>query len=144
MNIKQSSDCVIIRLVRGEELITSLKVFAKTHSVSGGFFHGLGGADSARLAIYRYDTDDEYHDKQFAGPLEITSLNGNIALDESGEVMIHCHANIAGPDMVVSGGHVQEMIIGGTCEIILDTRTGDLQRQHDSEIGLKLLKLHDE
>ena len=136
---KLNSEALIVRLQRGEELITCLSTLAKSHDIRGGFLQGLGGADSATLAIYRYDSDDEYHDKYFAGPLEITSLNGNISRDEQGETMLHIHANISGPDMVVSGGHVKEMIVAGTCEIFIDLRTGDLARAYDNETGLKLL-----
>lgn len=141
MFVKSLEDGFLVRLVKGEELMTVLNTFAKAHEVSGGFFHGLGGAESATLGIYRLDMGKEYHWHDFGGPLEITSLNGNFARDESGEVMVHCHATISGPDMNVSGGHVKEMVILGTCEIFIDLRTGGLTRRMDDEIGLKLLDL---
>lgn len=143
MFIKHNNDTYIIRLIRGEELINCLEVFAKAHKVAGGFFHGLGGAESAILGLYTLD-DKQYMWKDFAGPLELVSINGNIALDHDGNVIVHCHSTISGPDMVASGGHVKRAIIAGTCELFLDLRTGPLERSHNEEIGLKLLTFNDD
>lgn len=141
MFVNKNENSYVVRLARGEELVGCLSDFARQNDISGAFFHGLGGAESATLGIYILDSDNQYHYKDFAGPLEIVSLNGNIARDESGELMIHCHAAISGPDMNVSGGHVKSAIIAGTCEIFIDMRTGPLNRAYDADIGLKLLNL---
>lgn len=140
MKILQNNDAFVVRLERGEELIQSIQSFAQETGVCGAFFHGLGGAEKATIGIYRIDTDKEYHFQDFAGPLELISINGNIAL-ANGEVMVHCHATISGPDLVTYGGHVQSAVIAGTCELFIDTRTGSLNRTMDEAIGLKLLDI---
>lgn len=139
MFYKKSNDVYLVRLEEGEELIASLTEFAEERQIKGGFFHGLGGATSASLGIYRLDTDHEYHFSDFNGPLEIISLNGDIAMKEDGSVMVHCHATVSGPDLKVSGGHVKSIEIGATCEIIVNTGTGPLTRHEDEATGLKLL-----
>ncbi len=129
----------LLRLEFGEELLTTLESFIKKAQIKGGFFTGLGGAQSARLAIYRYDTDNKYHGHDFAGPLEISNLTGNIAWAQD-ELMLHAHATISGVDFNASAGHVQSMVIAGTCEIML-FEFGRLDRKRDAQTGLKLLDL---
>ncbi len=141
MKIKKLTDAYLIRLERGEELIASLIEFANSEQVKGGFLHGLGGAESASIGIYKIDTDKQYHFTDFEEELEVISLNGNIATDADDQVMVHCHATISGADLKTFGGHVKKMVIAGTCEIFVDTRTGPLSRVMDDSIGLKLLDI---
>ena len=139
MKLKQLTDAYLLRLERGEEVISSLEAFANDNSIDGAFFHGLGGADQATLGIFRIDTDKQYHFTDYEGEMEIVSLNGNISRDSDGEVMVHCHSVISGLDLKASGGHVKSMRVAGTCEIFIDTRVDALTRTHDDDIGLKLL-----
>jgi predicted DNA-binding protein with PD1-like motif len=43
------------------------------------------------------------------------------------------------------GGHIKELAVGGTCEVFLHTLQTDqkLERAHDKNIGLPLLRLHE-
>ena len=141
MKIRKLENAFLVRLERGDEVISSLTTLAEQENIEGAFLHGLGGAEKAVIGLYRIDTDKEYHYKEFSGELEIISMNGNIARDEDGNVMVHCHTTISGEDLAVSGGHAKELVVAGTCEIFLDTRTGTLKRVHDEDIGLKLLDL---
>ena len=141
MKIKHSSDSRLIRLERGEEVIKSLTEFTLDNQIAGAFFHGLGGASSASLGIYRLSEDKEYHFTDFEGDLEIISMNGNISTNEDGEIMIHCHSSISGNDLRAYGGHVKSLVVAGTCEIFVDVHMGALQRKLDQDIGLKLLDL---
>lgn len=143
MKIKELENAFLVRLERGEELIASLRKFAKETGLHGGFFHGLGGASKATLGVYTLSEDKQYHFTGYEGDLEIISMNGNIALDEPGEVIVHCHAAISGTDLKAVGGHVKTMIVAGTAEIFVDTRTGTLSRKLDEDTGLTLLDLDD-
>ena len=139
MKIRDIENGFLVRLERGEDLIEQLTALANERDINGAFFHGLGGASLAEIGIYKLSVDKEYHYRVFEDDLEIISLNGNIARDESGEVMVHCHSTISGPDLAAYGGHVKRMVVAGTCEVFIDTRTGDLTRTLDEDIGLKLL-----
>jgi predicted DNA-binding protein with PD1-like motif len=143
MHIKKLDNAYLLRLDYGEELIASLIEFSEREEVEGGFFHGMGGATSAVLGIYLIESEKRYHFNDFAGPLEILSVNGNIAM-VGDERMVHAHATISGPDLNVSGGHVKEIVVGGTCEIFVDLRTGTLNRRMDESVGLNLLMLDDD
>lgn len=143
MKIRALNEAYLLRLERGEELIAALENFAINSSVDGGFFHGLGGAESAEIGLYTISGDKKYHFKKFSGDLEVVSLNGNIARDESGNVMVHCHATISGMDLKAYGGHVKNLVVGGTLELLIDLRPGAITRKLDDNIGLKLMNLDD-
>ncbi len=138
-----TEDSYLLRLERGEDVIESLIEFARKNHIKGAMFHGLGGASHAAIGIYKLSEDREYHFTDFDGDLEIISMNGNISWSDD-EPVVHCHATISGPDLQAYGGHVKSMTVAGTCEILLDTRTGPLTRSLDEGIGLKLLDLDDE
>ena len=144
MKIREQEQIILVRLERGEDVIQSLLQLAAHHNITGAMFHGLGGASAATLGIYRLSEDKAYHYTNFDGDLEIISINGNIATDEAGQHMVHAHATISGNDLQAYGGHVDELIVAGTCEILVDLRTGPLSRKQDDEIGLKLLDLDNE
>lgn len=140
MKVRQQTSGYVVRLERGEEFRQSLLSFAEEFSVFGAFFYGLGGAESARLSIYRYDKDEQYHSHDFAGPLEIINVTGNFAMQGKHHIL-HAHATISGPDMNASGGHVEELVVGGTCELFVHRLDNVLERVTDTNTGLQLLQL---
>lgn len=143
MKIRKNEDVLVVRLERGEELLAQLHTLIANEHINGAFIHGLGGAERVSLGQYRISDDKEYHFTELEGDLEVCSLNGNIAHDESGKPMIHIHATISDADLRAFGGHVKELIVAGTCELFIDLRTGTLRRSLDQDIGLKLLQLDD-
>ncbi len=140
MHIRTIDNGLIVRLVKGEEFVASIQKLAQDHNIQSAFFYGLGGAQSAQLSIYRYDTDNQYHPKDFDGPLEIMNVTGNIARKD-GEVALHAHATISGADLLAYGGHVQSMVIAGTCELYFSLQSTPMTRTLDESIGLALLDL---
>ncbi len=130
----------MISLQKGELLVESLIKFAKKENIHGGWVSGIGGALSVQLAFYDLQARD-YEIKEFNKPLEITSLHGNIAYKD-GEPFIHLHGTFSDANMQGLGGHVKELIVGGTCEIFLHNWfKGKLTRSEDDATGLALLDL---
>src|SRR3989344_718788 len=136
--IQKSVEAYVLRFDRGEELIASLINFAKTKDITGAFFYGLGGATEVTLAHYDLDAK-EYKGESFRGNLEIASLTGNVA-KKDGEAVIHAHTVIGLEDKSARAGHVQKLIIAGTCELSLYPTEEPLTRTYDDETGLWLLE----
>ena len=73
--------------------------------------------------------------------MEITSLQGNVAWDGD-EPVIHLHGTFSDESMQAFGGHIKELQVGGTCEILLHRWYKDaLTRQADPATGLNLLNV---
>lgn len=130
----------IVRLKKGELLMASLQQLAVSQGIQTAWISGIGGALWAELGIYNLETK-QYDYKRFEEPLELTALQGNITLKD-GEPFIHMHATASTRQLLAIGGHVREVCIGATCELMLHTIDGQpLTRQLDETIGLPLLDL---
>ena len=129
----------IIMLERGEKIIESLQSFCEENNVNFGYFHGLGAVDKIELAHYRVD-NKKYLNKVIEDALEILSLYGNITTMDN-KIYLHSHIVVSNDKMKAFGGHLKEAVISATCEIILVSLKGSVDRLHDEKIGLNLLDI---
>lgn len=138
MHVKEDGYNWIVRIEKGEELISTLTKFIKENDVPTCWVSGLGATSDVTLGFYWLDKQ-EYSWKKFEELMEVTSLQGNISWID-GEPMLHIHGSFSKSDMSAVGGHVKNLVAGGTLEIFLHRWYGDkLTRTQDDEIGLKLL-----
>ncbi len=142
MTYKQTNSGYIVRLFQGEDLIASLTNFCAEHRIESGRLEGIGAVSSATIGYYDLD-EKEYHFTTYDDVIyELVSMTGNVALVD-GKAFLHVHASIAGQDLKVLGGHVQEMTVGVTVEVFLAVCDGSVVRELDEGIGLKLMQLPD-
>ena len=139
MEYRQFDDTYVIRLDRGDEIIASITDFCEKENVQLGYLEGLGAADHAVIGLY--DVGERfYHKTEVNGPMEITSLVGNITTKD-GETYLHLHINLCDETMAVKGGHLNECRISATSEIIVRKIDGRVERLHDTEVtGLNIFK----
>lgn len=135
---KLKSNQYLIRLFKGEKILTTLKKFFIDKKIKGGFFLGIGAVSETELAHYDV-VAKKYTSKKIQKPLEMTNLTGNIALFDK-ELIIHTHATFSDKKMVAFAGHLVEGIISGTAEIFL-FQTTTLKKVLDKETGLKVFSL---
>lgn len=133
----QSGDNHVLIFQKGERFIESLTGFCTENGIDAGFFHGLGGALSAEIGYYHLD-DQEYEFTELGEVLEIVSLHGNIALKD-GSPFIHAHGVFSDTKLRTYGGHIKELVVGGTCELQLQAYNTSWQRIHDESTGLDLI-----
>lgn len=129
-----------VRLDRGERLSEAMEEFLASNELEGASVTAVGGAEHLELGFYDLNAR-QYLWKTFPNLYEITSLLGTIALDERGKPMLHLHGTFAGRDYQVIGGHVQDFVVGGTCELFVHRTYQPLKRRPDDATGLKLLDL---
>jgi len=131
----------VMRLKKGERLIESLQDFLQKTKVDGAWVMGIGGAQEVTLGFYNLK-NKQYNWQTFTELLEVTGLQGNIAVSEDGRPVFHLHGTFCGQDFKTIGGHIKDLVVGGTLEIFIQC-TGDLplNRKHDDEVGLELLDL---
>ena len=138
MEYRLFGDTYVVRLNRGEEILTALAAFCKAEQIRLGSVEALGAADHVVIGLYDVAAR-EYHKHAFDGPMEITSLTGNISAKD-GELYLHLHINLCREDMSVIGGHLNECRISATCEMFVRKLEGTVERQQDAETGLNLYK----
>ncbi len=128
-------DLVVIN--RGEEIMAQLACYAKARNLKSAWMSGLGGAGKLTLGFYNIETK-AYEWKEFDEPMEILNLTGNLSWVD-GKPFWHVHGTFSGRDFQAVGGHVKELVVGLTCEILITPLDTSLTRTFDDETGLKLL-----
>lgn len=137
MDYRQFGDTYVIRLDRGEEILSSLTEFCQKEQVLLGSVEALGASDHVVIGLYDV-AERRYHKHTFDGPMEITSLLGNISTKD-GETYLHLHINLCREDMQVIGGHLNECRISATCEMFVRRLDGHVERKLDEAVtGLNL------
>ncbi|TAH33547.1 DNA-binding protein [Candidatus Saccharibacteria bacterium] len=127
----------LIVLKRGESLVDKLVEVAKTRQLKSAWANIIGGASSVTLGFYSLGARD-YKWQTLDEELEITGLQGNLVYLE-GDPFWHLHGTFSRGDYSVIGGHVKDLIVGLTAEILLMPMEESLARAYDEETGLKLI-----
>ena len=137
MDYRQFNDTYVIRIDRGEEIISVLTDFCKKEKITLGSVEALGAADHVVIGLYDV-AQHQYHKHTYDGPMEITSLMGSISTKD-GEPYLHLHINLCREDMSVIGGHLNECRISATCEMFVRRIDGVVERKLDEAVtGLNL------
>jgi hypothetical protein len=128
----------IIRIDKGEEIVTVLERFCREHDIRLGTVSGIGATDRAVIGLFRTRTK-EYVRKELVGDHEITSLTGNISRMNNG-VYLHLHVNLSDANHLTYGGHLNSAVVSATCEVVVRGLEGEMEREFSEEIGLNLYR----
>lgn len=139
MKSRQIGSDYLLRFEKGELLIDNLLQFVKEKSIKAAWLQGLGAALWVEIGFYHLGSK-EYTFNKIDKEVEISSLTGNIAKVD-GQPFAHIHLVVSDENFQASGGHLKELAVGGTCEILLKAIDQDINRRLDDDIGLKLLDL---
>ena len=126
----------VIRIDRGEEVITKLQELCEKEDIGLACIEGLGAADHVVVGLYNVEKK-EYKKRVFDEEMEISSINGNITM-QGKKVYHHIHVTVCNADLQAFGGHLNECRISGTCELFLTVLDGQVGRKHDDVTGLNL------
>ncbi len=136
------SNYYLLRLEKGEEVVSTLQKFAAAQNIDNAYFSGLGSIENPTLAHYLVTTK-KYTEKKIDGIFELLNITGNIALFED-EPLVHSHVTICDEEMNTRGGHLVSTVVSATVEIHLRVLDSVYEKKMDDEIGLKLFDLPEE
>ena len=122
----------------GDEVVANLLAFAKEQKLAASHFAGIGACERVTLGFFELGSRD-YKKIPINEQVEVMSLIGNIALEESGEPKVHAHTVVGKSDGTAHGGHLMEAHVRPTLEVILVESPSFLQRTHDPDSGLALI-----
>lgn len=131
------SNNYILRLKKGDEVISSLLSFCQKETIHSAWIWGIGAISEAKLASYML-SEKKYYKKDLKGCLEIASMSGNIGLLDK-KIVGHIHVVLSDSDMNAFGGHLDQAIVAATCEIFIKKLEIGIERKYDSDIGLNLI-----
>lgn len=130
----------VLILDTGDELLSSLKSFAKTEQLSASSFKAIGALSDAALGWFNWETKKYKTSVALHEQVELLSLIGDIAFKNS-EPQIHAHLVIGRRDGTAHGGHLLNATVRPTCEIVITESPQHLQKEIDPESGLALIRL---
>lgn len=134
----KSDTSYILRFDSGEEVIKCIEVFCAREGIGAASFSAIGAAHACTLSFYDLRVK-AYRDETIQEDLEVIGLLGNVALLD-GAPVVHAHGTLSDKDFNVHGGHVKQLVVSVTCEVMLTVLQGKLNRKFSEETGLNLLQ----
>ena len=129
----------VLRLDKGEELISKITEFCEAQQVEAGIIVGAIGATS-EIEVSWYDlTNKQYVDKLITQDMEVTSLSGNVSKLADNKLFIHAHGTFSDQNMNIVGGHVKKLIVSATLEVTIIKIWDYINRAFSEDIGLNLM-----
>lgn len=139
MEFKQFGSFYLVRLEKGEELVTTLKDFCSRENITLGTVQGIGAVRPLKLGFFNPGSK-KYQEQTFDAFYEMTSLSGNVSTKD-GETYLHLHVNAASDDYKTVGGHLVSATVSLTSEIIINAIDGKAERTFNEQIGINLFDL---
>jgi predicted DNA-binding protein with PD1-like motif len=138
MECRQFGSKLVVRIDKGEEILTVIRSLYQSHGIKLASISGIGAVSRANIGIFIQDTK-EYRTKELTGSMEIVSMAGNIS-EMDGKCYIHCHITLTDENYQAWGGHLNEAVVGPTCEMVIDIIDGQVDRKFNETVGLNLIK----
>ncbi len=124
----------------GDEVLDGLRWFAQEYKPRSASFTVIGAFRDAVLAYFDWQTK-QYKDIRVDEQVEVLTLAGDIAWKEDGEPVVHAHVVVGRSDGSTRGGHLRKAHVRPTLELVLVEYPKHLERKHDPETGLTLIRL---
>lgn len=141
MHFTQTNDhTFVVVLDQHEPVMQTLTDFCREQKITNGHFSGIGAVESVTCGYYDLP-EREYHFTDYNELVEVVSFTGNI-ITKDDLPFIHAHGIFTNSENQPFGGHVQEMQVGVTLEIVLHRLTTKLYRSYDENTGLYLIDSH--
>lgn len=131
---------ILVRLVPGEEIMTSLLKVAEKETIDFAMIQGLGAVDEVVLGLYNVKTK-EYTETKLEGIFEVISLTGTLD-KKDGKHYGHTHICVGTTGGKTYGGHMVSGTIGITAEIILTILPTTVNRIEEPSMGINVWDLH--
>ena len=135
---KKVGNKYIIRIDKGEEIVSLLTEFCNERSIKLGKISAIGAVNEVEIGLFD-PIKKEYHSNTIKGTFEILSVLGNIT-SKKDQPYLHMHITLSNSEYKAFGGHLNKAVVSATCEVIIEEMSGNLARYFDENIGLNLFE----
>ena len=139
MQYKKFDDNILVRIDRGEEILTQIKTLAIAENIKLAHINALGAVDNLTVGVSKV-AEQKYYANHFTGDFEIVSLTGTIDTMND-DFYVHLHISVGDDRGRVFGGHLTEARVSATCEMVVRLINGQIDRCKDAVTGLNLWQL---
>lgn len=137
MEYRKLGDTIVLCLVRGEDVLASIRAVCDAERVRLAEISALGAADYAEVGVYHL-AEKRFLPRTLEGEMEICALTGSVTRRGT-ELYLHLHGSLADADGNVYGGHVNEIRVSATAEIFIRLLPGEVNRRLEEESGIFLM-----
>jgi predicted DNA-binding protein with PD1-like motif len=124
---------------KGDEAVGAITDFARAERITGASLTAVGACSEATLGYFDPQIND-YLSTVFTEQMEILSLLGDIATKDD-QPALHAHIVLGRRDSSAIGGHLQQLKVFPTLEVILSETPRHLRKRVDPSTGLALIAL---
>src|SRR5260221_970017 len=122
---------------QGDEAFSGLLEFAQKYNITSAHFTALGAVNGATLGWF--DPQRKMYKKiPINGQHEVIGMSGDIALYQ-GKPVVHTHMLVGNPDGTTQGGHVLELSVSPTLEVMVTVDPVTMQKRFDPATDLTLI-----
>ena len=136
MEYRRFKDTLVVRIDRGEEILSCVRAVAEREQIELAGVEALGAVDDFTVGVYLV-SEKRYVPNRFTGAYEIVSLTGTIGTKD-GAPYLHLHMSAGDADGQVVGGHLNAARVSVTCEMLIRVIDGAVARRMDDAIGINL------
>jgi hypothetical protein len=122
---------------KGDEALSGLTQFAQEHHVKSAHFTAIGAVSAVEVGWFD-PARKQYKVMPFTGQMEVLSMIGDIAL-YNGKPVVHTHVVLGLPDGTTRGGHVVELQVRPTLEVMVTVDPKDLHKRLDPETDFAVI-----
>ena len=137
MEYRKLGDTIVLCLVRGEDVLASIRAVCNAERVRLAEISALGAAYYAEVGVYHL-AEKRFLPRTLEGEMEICALTGSVTRRGT-ELYLHLHGSLADADGNVYGGHVNEIRVSATAEIFIRLLPGEVNRRLEEESGIFLM-----
>ena len=138
MEYRRFNNTIIVRIDKGEEILSKIQEVALKENIKLASVNALGATNDFTVGVFKTD-EKKYYSNEFKGNFEIVSLTGTINTMNN-EFYTHIHMSPGNDKGQGFGGHLNRPIVSATCEMVINIIDGHVDRYFDEEIGLNLFK----
>jgi predicted DNA-binding protein with PD1-like motif len=128
----------MLRLDRGEEIVSTVASFAREQGLRCGAVSGIGSLDEAELGFFA-PADAAYERRVVTGDFEIGALTGNLS-ELDGAPFAHLHVVLGDRGFAATTGHLFRGRVSVTCEVAIHADPGTLHRASRPDLGFNPLE----
>ena len=124
---------------KGQQVIEQLTRHCKDKGIMNASFQGIGAVDCIECGYYDL-ANQSYEFSTYNTLCEVVGFMGNVMLRD-GQPFVHAHGSFTDEQNNAFGGHINEMRVGATLEVVLHKYATTIERKLDHETGLHLIDL---
>ncbi|MEX3858220.1 PPC domain-containing DNA-binding protein [Paraburkholderia sp. BR10923] len=118
----------------GEEAVGGLKAFAGDNGIEGARVSAIGALQCGVVAWLNWETKT-YEPISVDEQCEVISILGDVAKGDDGRPSLHLHGLLGLKGGRTVGGHIQELHVRPTLDVMLVEAPAHLRRTSHSELG---------